>query len=138
MLLGFLLKVAVVIHLYGKLSARIFKQESTYLIGLLLTTGAFLLHRANYALGLIREKDTPPLTILYTFISTNHGFFPLKSIHWVFLPYSCRLRTVYFLPQSNRGERHLTQPSSQAWESPQFISCGTCLCSGSECIVFGR
>lgn len=52
----------------------------TYLIGLLLMLGgAFLLHRANYALVLIREKTLLPFLLYVLFISTNPDFIPLKS-----------------------------------------------------------
>lgn len=52
----------------------------TYLIGfLLLCGGAFLIHRANYALVLIREKTLLPLLLYVLFISTNPDFFPFKS-----------------------------------------------------------
>lgn len=51
-----------------------------YLIGLTLTFGgAFLLHRANYALMLIREKTLLPFLLYSLFISTNPDFLPLKS-----------------------------------------------------------
>ena len=44
-------------------------KESAYLIGFILTIGgAFLLHRANYALGLIREKTLLPF-LFYLLIS---------------------------------------------------------------------
>ncbi|RHJ93992.1 DUF6427 family protein [Parabacteroides bouchesdurhonensis] len=52
----------------------------TYIIGLLLMVGgAFLLHRANYALMLIREKTLLPFLFFILLISTNPNFFPLKS-----------------------------------------------------------
>lgn len=52
----------------------------TYLIGLtLMVGGAFLLHRANYALMLIREKTLLPFLFFVLLISTNPDFFPLKS-----------------------------------------------------------
>jgi len=52
----------------------------TYLIGLLLMLGgAFLLHRANYALVLIREKTILPFLLYVLFLSTNPNFFPLKA-----------------------------------------------------------
>lgn len=56
-------------------------KEVTYLIGIVLMSGgAFLLHRANYILALIREKTFLPFTLYVLFISTNPDFFPLKSI----------------------------------------------------------
>lgn len=52
----------------------------TYIIGILLMFGgAFLLHRANYALMLIREKTLLPFILYVLFLSTNPDFFPLKS-----------------------------------------------------------
>lgn len=52
----------------------------TYIIGMaLMAGGAFLLHRANYVLVLIREKTMLPFLFYILFISTNPDFFPLKS-----------------------------------------------------------
>lgn len=52
----------------------------TYLIGfILMVGGAFLLHRANVALVLIREKTLLPFLFYVLFISTNPDFLPLKS-----------------------------------------------------------
>lgn len=52
----------------------------TYAIGILLMLGgAFLLHRANYALVLIREKTLLPSLFYVLFVSTNPDFLPLKS-----------------------------------------------------------
>ena len=52
----------------------------TYLIGILLMLGgAFLLHRANYVLVLIREKTLLPFLLYILLISTNPDFMPLKS-----------------------------------------------------------
>lgn len=55
-------------------------QALTYLIGfLLMLGGAFFVHRANYALMLIREKSYLPF-LFYAFLSsTNPHFFPLKA-----------------------------------------------------------
>lgn len=51
----------------------------TYLTGIsLMFGGAFLLHRANYVLALIREKTILPFLFYVLFISTNPDFFPLK------------------------------------------------------------
>ncbi|MEG1749336.1 MAG: hypothetical protein RRZ65_08460 [Tannerellaceae bacterium] len=53
---------------------------ATYLIGIVLVVGgAFLLHRANYALVLIREKTLLPFMFYILLISTNPDFFPLKA-----------------------------------------------------------
>lgn len=55
-------------------------KEFTYIIGMaLMFGGAFLLHRANYVLVLIREKTMLPFLFYVLFISTNPDFFPLKS-----------------------------------------------------------
>ena len=55
-------------------------KEFTYIIGItLMFGGAFLLHRANYVLVLIREKTMLPFLFYVLFISTNPDFFPLKS-----------------------------------------------------------
>ncbi len=52
----------------------------TYIIGMaFMFGGAFLLHRANYVLVLIREKTMLPFLFYVLFISTNPDFFPLKS-----------------------------------------------------------
>ncbi|MDR3140822.1 MAG: hypothetical protein LBU37_03735 [Tannerellaceae bacterium] len=54
---------------------------ATCLIGLLLTAGgAFLIHRANYVLVIIREKTFLPFLIYVLLVSSNPAFFPLKSI----------------------------------------------------------
>ncbi|GHT30083.1 hypothetical protein AGMMS49574_08710 [Bacteroidia bacterium] len=52
----------------------------TYLIGfLLLAGGAFLIHRANYMLIIIREKTFMPFLFYFLFISSNANFIPLTS-----------------------------------------------------------
>ncbi|MDR1555681.1 MAG: DUF6427 family protein [Tannerellaceae bacterium] len=52
----------------------------TYLVGIWLTVGgAFLIHRANYVLAIIREKTLMPFFLYILFISSNPGFFPLNS-----------------------------------------------------------
>lgn len=54
-------------------------KTSTYLIGfLLMFGGAYLLHRANYALVLIRQKTLLPFLLYILLLSTNPYFFPLK------------------------------------------------------------
>lgn len=54
-------------------------KEFAYAIGMaLMFGGAFLLHRANYVLVLIREKTMLPFLFYVLFISTNPDFFPLK------------------------------------------------------------
>lgn len=52
----------------------------TYLIGiLLLVGGAFLIHRSNYVLAIIREKTYVPPLLYILLISTNPSFFPFKA-----------------------------------------------------------
>ena len=46
---------------------------------LLMAGGAFLVHRVNYALMLIREKTLLPFLFYALLTSTNPDFFPLKS-----------------------------------------------------------
>ena len=66
--------------LWNALCARMPSKSGTYLIGLLLMLGgAFFVHRANYALMLIREKSYLPFLFYALFISTNPDFFPLKA-----------------------------------------------------------
>ncbi|MCD7977463.1 MAG: hypothetical protein LUG51_09985 [Tannerellaceae bacterium] len=52
----------------------------TYLIGFfLMAGGAFMIHRANFVLMLIREKTYLPFALYILLISTNPDFFPLTS-----------------------------------------------------------
>jgi hypothetical protein len=53
--------------------------QQTGHLRVLMFGGAFLLHRANYVLVLIREKTMLPFLFYVLFISTNPDFFPLKS-----------------------------------------------------------
>ncbi|MBR5298158.1 MAG: hypothetical protein IKU29_09895 [Parabacteroides sp.] len=54
-------------------------KEFAYILGMVLILGgAFLIHRANYVLVLIREKTSLPFLFYVLFISTNPDFFPLK------------------------------------------------------------
>jgi hypothetical protein len=53
-------------------------QAATYLAGLLLlVAGALLIHRANYVLGIIREKTLMPLFLFVFLVSVTPGFSPL-------------------------------------------------------------
>ncbi len=55
-------------------------KELCYLIGLLLMCGgAFLLHNANYALALVRERTLLPMLLYLLFISTNNDLLPFTS-----------------------------------------------------------
>ena len=66
--------------LWNALCVRMPGKLGTYVIGLLLMLGgAFFVHRANYALMLIREKSYLPFLYYALFISTNPDFFPLKA-----------------------------------------------------------
>ncbi|MCC8134614.1 MAG: hypothetical protein LIP04_14345 [Tannerellaceae bacterium] len=52
----------------------------TYLTGfLLMAGGAFMIHRANFVLMLIREKTYLPFALYMLLISTNPDFFPLTA-----------------------------------------------------------
>lgn len=51
-----------------------------YAVGfVLMAGGAFLVHRANYVLMLIREKTLLPVLIYVLLLSTNEDFLPLKA-----------------------------------------------------------
>lgn len=66
--------------LWRKCCEVISSKETAYFIGILLMfSGAFLIHRMNYVLGLIREKTTLPFLFFVLFISTDPDFFPLKA-----------------------------------------------------------
>jgi len=107
--------------LWEAVSKNLRSKESAYLIGLLLTTGgAFLLHRANYALGLIREKTLLPLLFYILFISTNPGFFPLKSNS---LGVFCLILAVYELFTSY----HNPESRGKAFNAAFFLSIGSLL-----------
>ena len=75
--------------IYGEVSApalwnmfcsRLPDKFVAYVIGfLLMIGGAFMIHRANYELMLIREKTLLPAFFYILLISTNLDFLPLKS-----------------------------------------------------------
>ena len=93
----------------------------TYLIGfLLMMGGAFLLHRANYVLGLIREKSYLPMLLYILFISTNIDFFPLKSTS---LGIFCLILAVYQLFISY----HESESREQAYNAALLIGLGSLL-----------
>ncbi len=55
-------------------------KAAAYAIGMLLMLGgAYLLHRASYALVLIREKTMLPFAFYVLLVSTNPSFLPLKA-----------------------------------------------------------
>ena len=82
-------------------------KEFTYIIGMaLMFGGAFLLHRANYVLVLIREKTMLPFLFYVLFISTNPDFFPFEiDFGRCFLPDSAiyQLFTTYHDPGAREG-----------------------------------
>ncbi len=92
---------------YGEVSAtplwnticRILPDKTiTYLIGLVLTAGgALLIQRANYVLGLVREKTFLPFVLYILLISTNIEFFPFKSTS---VGIFCLILGLYFLFKS--------------------------------------
>ena len=62
------------------LSRQFSSVTQAYIIGfVLMSGGAFLVHRANYALMLIREKTFLPILIYVLLVSTNEDFLPLKA-----------------------------------------------------------
>ena len=89
----------------------------TYTIGMLLMFGgAFLLHRANYILVLIREKTLLP----FLFISTNPDFLPLKSTS---LGVFCLILAIYQLFTSY----HDPYAKSNAYNAALLIGIGSLL-----------
>lgn len=82
-------------------------KEFTYIIGMaLMFGGAFLLHRANYVLVLIREKTMLPFLFYVLFISTNPDFFPLKSTSvgvFCLILAIYQLFTTYHDPEAREG-----------------------------------
>ncbi|MDR1161850.1 MAG: hypothetical protein LBK45_05870 [Tannerellaceae bacterium] len=91
----------------------------TYLIGLLLMVGgAFLIHRANYILVIIREKTFLPFLIYILLVSSNPAFFPLKSTSaGVF----CLILAMYQLFISYHDER----ATDKAFNAALFIGAGS-------------
>ena len=96
-------------------------KEVTYLIGFgLMIGGAFLLHRANYALALIREKTMLPFLFYILFISTNPDFFPFKSTS---LGVFCLILAIYELFTSY----HDPDSRSKAFNASLLIGIGSLL-----------
>lgn len=96
-------------------------KEFTYIIGILLMFGgAFLLHRANYALVLIREKTMLPFLFYILFISTNPDFFPLKSTS---VGVFCLILAIYQLFTSY----HDPESRSNAYNAALLIGVGSLL-----------
>ncbi len=93
----------------------------TYLIGMLLMFGgAFLLHRANYILVLIREKTLLPFLFFVLFISTNPDFLPLKSTT---LGVFCLVLAIYQLFTSY----HNPEATGKAYNAALLIGIGSLL-----------
>ena len=93
----------------------------TYTIGMLLMFGgAFLLHRANYILVLIREKTLLPFLFYVLFISTNPDFLPLKSTS---LGVFCLILAIYQLFTSY----HDPHAKSNAYNTALLIGIGSLL-----------
>ena len=93
----------------------------TYTIGMLLMFGgAFLLHRANYILVLIREKTLLPFLFYVLFISTNPDFLPLKSTS---LGVFCLILAIYQLFTSY----HDPYAKSNAYNAALLIGIGSLL-----------
>ena len=96
-------------------------KEFTYIIGMILMFGgAFLLHRANYALALIREKTILPFLFYLLFISTNPDFFPLKSTS---VGVFCLILAIYQLFISY----HDPEARSKAYNTALLIGIGSLL-----------
>jgi hypothetical protein len=91
----------------------------TYLTGLLLTAGgAFLIHRANYILVIIRGKTFLPFLIYTLLVSSNPSFFPLKSIS---VSVFCLILAMYQLFISY----HDRQAVGKAFNAALFIGAGS-------------
>lgn len=93
----------------------------TYAIGMLLMLGgAFLIHRANYILVLIREKTLLPFLFYVLFISTNPDFLPLKSTS---VGVFCLILAIYQLFRSY----HEPEAKSNAYNAALLIAVGSLL-----------
>ena len=113
----------------------------TYLIGfLLMAGGAFLVHRVNYALMLIREKTLLPFLFYALLTSTNPDFFPLKSTS---VGVFCLILALYQLFTSY----HDPDATDKAYNASLIISIevccgytsfGSCRCFGWGCIISGH
>ena len=99
-------------------------KEFTYIIGMVLMAGgAFLLHRANYVLVLIREKTMLPFLFYILFISTNPDFFPLKSTS---VGVFCLILAIYQLFTSY----HDPEAREKAYSAALLIGIGSLLLGG--------
>jgi hypothetical protein len=93
----------------------------TYFIGFLLTVGgAFLIHRTNYILVIIREKTFLPFLIYILLVSTNPAFFPLKSTSAGIF---CLILAMYQLFTSY----HEANATGKAFNTALFIGVGSLL-----------
>lgn len=102
--------------------------------------GAFLVHRVNYALMLIREKTLLPFLFYALLTSTNPDFFPLKSTS---VGVFCLILALYQLFTSY----HDPDATDKAYNASLIISIGSllwihilwfCRCFGWECIISGH
>ena len=93
----------------------------TYLIGfILMGGGAFLVHRANYALMLIRKKTYFPFLFYALLTSTNPDFFPFKSTS---IGVFCLILALYQLFTSY----HSPEATNKAYNVSLIIAVGSLL-----------
>lgn len=93
----------------------------TYVVGILLIAGgAFLIHRANYILVIIREKTYMPPLLYILFLSTNPSFFPFKSTS---IGVFCLILALYQLFVSY----HNPMSVGRAFNAALFIGIGSLL-----------
>ena len=113
----------------------------TYLIGfLLMAGGAFLVHRVNYALMLIREKTLLPFLFYALLTSTNPDFFPLKSTS---VGVFCLILALYQLFTSYHDPDATDKAYNASLISVSEVCCGytsfgSCRCFGWGCIISGH
>ena len=102
--------------------------------------GAFLVHRVNYALMLIREKTLLPFLFYALLTSTNPDFFPLKSTSvGVFCLILAFISYLPLIMTRTLRIRLITHP----WLSVSEVCCGytsfgSCRCFGWGCIISGH
>jgi len=107
--------------LWTALCSLLSEKEVVYAAGGLLTmAGAFLLHRANYTLALIKEKTYLPFFLYIFFISANPDFFPLTpaSLGIVFI-----IASLYLLFLSY----HDSEARKTAYNTALILSAGSLL-----------
>ena len=116
-------------------------KEFTYIIGMVLMFGgAFLLHRANYVLVLIREKTMLPFLFYVLFISYESRLLSFESTSvgvFCLILAIYQLFTAYHDPEAREkaySAALLIGIGSLLW----FICSGFCRCFGWGCIIFVR